>query len=59
MQAVAACADAALEAIGCGRRCSLGAGCTTCAGADCGGCDVAEGGPLGRAGIGCEYGLEL
>jgi hypothetical protein len=72
MQAVAACADAALEASGCGRRGSLGAGCAA-VGAGCG-TDAAEDGVdrwigaggdvvmvpgmLCRAGAGCEFGLE-
>jgi hypothetical protein len=74
MQAVAACADAALEASGCARRGSLGAGCAVCAGADCGACDAAEDAVVGwigtggdvvivpgmlcRAGADCEFGLE-
>jgi len=33
MQAVAACADAVLDASGCGRSGSLGTGCAVCAGA--------------------------
>jgi len=74
MQAVAACADAALEASGCGRGGSLAAGCAVCAGAGCGACDAAEdgvvrwigtggdvvtvAGVLCRAGADCEFGLE-
>jgi len=72
MQAVAACADAALEASGCGRRGSLGAGCAA-TGAGCGADDIEDGvvrwagtggdvvtvaGVLCRAGADCEFALE-
>jgi hypothetical protein len=53
MQAVAACAEAALEASGCGRAGSLGAGCAAaCGGADCGACDGAAGGAVRTNGTG-------
>jgi len=72
MQAVAACADAAAEASGCGRGGSLGAGCAAVdagCGADgtedgvvrwigTGGDVVTVAGTLCRAGTDCAFGLE-